>query len=424
MWIARPFRCTIRRRVAQALALPALLAVLGAPRVSGAQEPTADDERLAATWHRVAGRALDYARVAEQARTVRQATPFDRPEVQAAEVARLRALVDGAQPAHEFTLRVHDRISEYDHARGEFSIGLFTPGTYVPVRAFGQEYQVVFANAEGARPIAMARDAARPFDQRLNAMGRGVLNELRFRIVGTGDPAGGVTGDRVVRAELLGSRLLDQNGAVVHVPTVTPLAVAAGAGAGGGATDARTVPAFDAARTDVAGFRVGVRADDLAQALERLFGPVQRRAATGSLAPRLATVLAVNESGCRSSFDRRSRAAGAPGAVCVTAWADGDGVVRAIRVERVFPWLEAEAFRRTLVARYGPVDAAQGSGGLALGWGPDVDAALRYGGGPGNALTARYEQDQDFMRRGMNALPRIRVVLQLVDAAWASERAR
>ena len=51
-------------------------------------------------------------------------------------------------------------------------------------------------------------------------------------------------------------------------------------------------------------------------------------------------------------------------------------------------------------------------------------AALRYGSGPTNALTAHYEADDDYMRRGMNALPRIRVVLQLVDARWAAEHAR
>lgn len=413
------------RTIATTLALATALAtLLVAPGAARAQEE-GDDLRVAATYHKVTGQALDYARAAEQSAAVQGATPFDRPDVLKAEIARLQRLVAEAVPGREFTLRVNDQISQYDHARGEFSIGLFQPGYYVSVQAFGQEYRVVFANGEGARAIPMPKEAARAFDQQLTAIGRGVVNEVRYRIVGAGDPAGGVTGERVVRAELLSSRLLDRQGAVVFTPTVAPLAVAAAGGAAGGAAGANgkgAPAALDVATADVAGFRVGVKAKELETTLTRLFGPVERRAAGRDAFTGVTTLLTVNELGCTSLPGRSG--GGEPGAVCVTAFADDDDVVRAIRVERVFPWMEAEVFRRTMVGRYGPVAAAQEAGVFTLGWGPEVAAALRYGAGPTNALTAHYEQVSDFMRRSGNALPHIRVVLQLVDARWAAERAK
>jgi hypothetical protein len=191
--------------------------------------------------------------------------------------------------------------------------------------------------------------------------------------------------------------------------------------AAAGAPGARGAAApLDVATADVAGFRVGVKADDLAATLQRLFGPVERRATGRDAFPGIVGVLSVNEMGCMSTFGRRGPAV--PGAVCVTAHVDDDDVVRAIRVERVFPWMDAEVFRRTMVGRYGPVAAAQSAGGLSLGWGPEVAPALRRGGMP-SALSAHYEPDEDVIGRGGNALPRIRVVLQLVDARWAAGRA-
>src|SRR5690606_5433923 len=112
-----------------------------------------------------------------------------------------------------------------------------------------------------------------------------------------------------------------------------------------------------------------------------------------------------------------------PGDVCVTAHLDADDVVRAIRIERVFPPMQGELFRETLVRRYGPVAAAAQGSGYTLAWGPEVDAALAYDrSAPRHALTAHYLTNDDFMSRGLNRLSQIRVVLHLVDAAWAAER--
>lgn len=391
------------------------LVAAGGLATAAAQSDGLDPVQVALAYHKLSGEPLDLQRVAEASETVRRASGFDRPDAIKAEVARLQALLAGVAD-QEFLTRVNDGISQYDHERGEFSIMLFTPGYYLPVQAFGQEYQVVFANADGSRAIAMAKEEARDFDTRLGAIGRRVINEIRFRVTGKGDPAGAVTGQRVVRAEIVSVRLLDQSGNVVLTPRVVASAAAGGASAGAsGGGPAAAV--FDLATADVAGFRVGVKGKDLEATLSRLFGPVTR----GSPGPKAFAgfkgTLTVNEMGCFSVYGRQRPE---PGAVCVTAFLDGGDVVRSIRIERLFPWLQAEVFRAVLVGKYGPVAGAQSGRGYVLGWGPELDASL----GSSHALTASYETNDDYISRGGNALPQIRVVLQLVDAAWTTRQSR
>jgi hypothetical protein len=398
--------------------LPVLLvASLGLGPAARAQDGGLDPEQVALAYHRLANEALDLARVAQASDAVRRASNFDRPDVLKAEIARLQGVLAAVNPAQEFTTRVNDHISEYDHARAEFSITLFTPGYYLPVQAFGQEYQVVFANAGSLKAIPMAKEEARGFDERLNGMNRGVINEVRFRITGKGDPAGAVTGARVARAEILSARILDHSGNVLFTPSVAAGApVTAGAGS--------TAPGFDAGTADVSGFRVGVKGKDLEATLVRLFGPVSRRPAAAGVPAGVSTVLSVNEMGCMTIMGRRNNPE--PGAVCVLAMLDGDDMVRQIRVERLFRYMDAEVFRSALVRKYGEVaDAQGGAGGYALGWGPPVNLAAA--GSPPvmrPALTATYAADDDMMTRGGNALPRILITLQLVDAEWASRQSK
>lgn len=375
-----------------------------------------DEELVAFAYHRITGEPLDLRRVAERSEVVLRASNFDKPDLVRQEMARLEALLAAAGSEQEFTMRVNDAISEYDHTRNEFSINLFSPGFYIPVQALGQQYQLVFANAESARPIPMPKDEARTFDIALAQQGRWVMNELRFRVIGRGDPAGAVTGARVIRAEILSSRLLDRSDRIVWTPNVSPAAaVSSGAGTG----TAAGAPAFDVTSTDVAGFRVGVKGKDLEATLSRLFGPVTRAPARRDGHPGIAAQLLVNDMGCVHMPGRRSTVG--PGSVCVTALLDADDVVRSIRIERVFPWMDAETFRRTLVRRYGPVTDARGSDRLSLGWGPEVNDSLLYDrSGPRTALTAHYATNDDFMSRGLNRLPETRVVLQLVDAGWSA----
>lgn len=395
-------------------AVPRAVIVLLAFAPAGwAQSPDGFDANLVAlTYHKVTGEPLDLRAVAEASEAARRASNFDRADAVTAEAARLQTLLEAAVPAREFVISINDAVSEYDHDHGEFSIELFRPGYFVPIQALGQQYQIAFANAERARPIAMPRERARELDARLNAIGRRLTNEIRFRVVGKGDPAGAVTGARVIRAEIISARLLDRDGRVVFTPSVTPAPAAAGAAAS----------SFDAAAADVAGFHVGVKAKDLEATLERLFGPVTREPAGKNGYPGLVGSLNVNPMGCFTMPGRRQNPR--PGAVCVTALFDRDAIVRSIRVERLFPSFDAELFRKALVQKYGAVASAQNVANLSLGRGPEVDPALLYDrSGPRNALTAHYASDDDFMGRGLNSLPRIRVVLQLVDAPWASKHA-
>ncbi|MEK7380699.1 MAG: DUF4852 domain-containing protein, partial [Gemmatimonadota bacterium] len=237
-------------RVATVL-LGAVLLTAGAPAF---QDQGDQDEAIVLVWHKLAKVPLDTRGTAERSEAVRRASQFDRPEVIAAEEARLNSLLDAADPSREFTLQVNDNISQYDHQQGRFAITLYQAGYYVTVEAFGQQYSVVFANAESGRYIPMPKEEARVFDERLNRMGRRVTNDLRFRVIGAGDPAGAVSGDRVIRAELVSARLLDANDQVVWTPTLTAHSAVAATGA---------PPPFDPALADVAGLRVGGPGADL-----------------------------------------------------------------------------------------------------------------------------------------------------------------
>lgn len=386
---------------------PVLALTLLAAAVSHPQNEDSENQAIALVYHKLSGDPLDLQTIAQGSPAVRNASGFDRPDAMKTETARLQGQLDSANPGKEFVLRVGDSISEYDHDRAEFSVVLFRPGYFVPIQAFRQQYQLVFANVEGARAIPMPKDEARDFDLRLQRLGRHVTNEIHFRIVGKGDPAGGVTGERVIRAEILSSRLVDQNGNLIFQPKITPLA------------DSAPATPFDALHADIAGFHVGVKVDDLEATLTRTAGKTQRVIPKNGV-DRFAGTLEVNSMGCASYIGRRTPQ---PGPTCVTAYFDKDGIVRAIRVERLFPWFDSEIFRKSLTRKYGAVATARNSGSsLELGWGPEVNetnhAERNYFH---SALRASYSADEDFMSRGGNALPRIKIMLHLVDPQWASQ---
>lgn len=402
----------------------AVALVLAASAHAGlAQGGGLDGRAVALTWHKVSREPLDFRAAAERSDAVTHASNFDRPDATKAEAARLEHDLAAMDASREFVVRVSDNISEYDHDRGEFSVMLFKPGFFVDVPAFAQQYRLVFANAEQARAIKMAKDEARVFDAKLNATGRAVVDEIHFRVTGTGDPSGAVTGQQVIRAEITSAQMLDRAGAVVFAPKMLVSAASPTTQPNPSSTSGTSKspgPSASSAALDVAGLRVGMKAKDLERTLRRLFGPTTREASSKSWFPGFRSALVVNDMKC-VELPGRGRAP-APGTVCVTAFLDGDDIVRSIRVERVFPYVDAEVFRATLVRRYGPVTDAKESGTYALGWGPPIDKLLAYDqSGPHTAVAAYYEANDDFMTRGMNALPHIRVVLQLVDASWASQ---
>jgi hypothetical protein len=372
-----------------------------------AQEGQLDSSLVALTYHKLSGDAFDARTAASYSAVVRNATEFDREDALNHESAALQAQLADATASHDFFVRVDDNVSQYDHARGEFSIMLFKPGMFVPMRAFGQDYQLVFANEESVRAIAMPKDEARTFDAMLTGIGRRITDEIHFRVTGAGDPSGGVTGPRVIKAEITGLRILDPNGKVLFTPNPSAAAQAQPA-----------APAFDIARADIAGLRVGTSADDAVATIERIYGPVTHSPAPRSVNPGFTEALAYNDGGCFTMPGSSKNPK--PGAMCITAYTDKGGIVRAIRIERVFKYFDQEVFRSSLVRKYGAVAGATSGGAFSLGWGPQVDPTLLYDrSAPPYALTAEYITNDDFMSRGMNSLPQIRVVLSLVDANWA-----
>jgi len=145
-----------------------------------AQSDGFDPDVVAMTFHKVSGTPLDTQAMAAQSQAAMRASGFDRPDVIAAEQKRLDAQLASMNPGREFTITIDDSISQYDHNTGQFSIELFNPGTFIPVRAFNREYRLVFANAASARAIPMPKDQAREFDATLNSFGRQVNTEVRF----------------------------------------------------------------------------------------------------------------------------------------------------------------------------------------------------------------------------------------------------
>jgi len=368
-----------------------------------AQDDAADNETIALLYHKISGDPLDLANIAAMSPAVQRASNFDKPDVTKQEIARLQGRLDGASPGQVFTMKVNDTISEYDHPRSEFSINLFSPGHYLPIQAFRQQYQVVFANAESLRPIPMPKEEARAFDEQLRKTYRAVVDEIQFKIIGKGDPSGAVTGAKVVRAEITSTRLVDRAGHVVSLPKVTPVQAAAPG------------VAFDLKNADIAGFRVGVKGKDLEATLNRMFGLSTRRKVKRPEG--YSTTLVVNEMRCMNIPDGRHHPA--PGLVCITAMLDDDDIVRSITIDRIFPFLDGEIFRKALTQKYGPVASANGSGGgFSLGWGPEIKVGQS---GTYNALTATFAANDDFMSRSGNRIPDIRLALRLVDAQWVSQ---
>ena len=199
-------------RLALLCLIPAILTGFGGKSPLGTVISPFDADAVVLAYHKVSGDPLDLEDVARRSAVAARAGESGRPAAVHAEVARLQSALAATSAAREFSMRVNDSISEYDAGRGEFSIALLTPGHAVRLEAFGQCYRLVFANAAGAGRVAIPKAFMQELDARLNALGRVVVHEIRFRVVGSGDPSGVVSGPRVIRAKLVSSRLLDRTG--------------------------------------------------------------------------------------------------------------------------------------------------------------------------------------------------------------------
>jgi hypothetical protein len=364
-----------------------------------------DPEQLALTYHRLAGKAFDFDRHAAASRVVSQASGFDRPDVLKQEIARQRAVFDAASDQIVFETDIQNSISDYDHDRGEFSVAIFEPGTYMPIHFNRQEYRVVFANAEQARAIRMPKEEAREFDRRIMRDGsRAVLSPVRFRIVGDGDPAGAVSGQYVVRAELVSAQVLDNDGSVLATPDLA-------------AAPAAPPAAFDPLAVDAGGLRVGMSADQLEAAVTRLYRKPARtpRSPRSDSDPRLAGSIEIDLMECiyvPSSRDREP----VPGDVCLRAYYDKDGIVRQVRIQRVMSRFDYEQARSAAIARFGPATSVRGGSTPELSWGA-ADAAL------GAGLTLRIDPYGNSLSIGTGDIRAGSLDMTLTDTAWAATTA-
>lgn len=394
-----------------------LLWIAGIP-ASAARDAGFDEQRIAFTWHALTGEPLDLRELAERSEIVRGSTGFDRPEAIANELARLQELYEAADAGTEFTVTTSEQIQEYDHQRGEFPVQGLQPGRYLSFRypermSPAREYRIVFADAGPARAVAMPDTGqARTFDTLLRAQRRQVQNRLRFRVVGKGDPEGVVTGPRVIRAQLLRSTVTGPDGGVIH--DIDLAAVPAQAFTGPVAT-------FDPATADAAGLRVGVRADDLARTLARLYAEPVRSDFKARDANGLAGRLSAETGRCHAIAGSHDRRRYGPGVACVQAWYDGDGIVRHLRVQRIFPYHRSpDDFRQALLRKYGPASqgGAAGRGGASYAWGEPVEFRRGPGESPlqRHALTAHWSQ-QGGWTAGGGTVP-VLMSLELLDAAW------
>lgn len=364
-----------------------------------------DPEQLALTYHKLSGKPFDFERYAATREVVYRASGFDRPDVLKQEIARERAVFDAASSSTVFQTDINNSISDYDHDRGEFSIAIFEPGSYMPVQFNGQEYRVVFANAGEARAISMPKEEARQFDQRIMRDGnRGIVTQVTFHVVGDGDPAGAVDGQYVVRAELVSVKELDSDGSVLATPDLTAKAAAPAA-------------PFNPLAVDVGGLRVGVTADELEAAVTRLYRkPDRSLTGPGSSAdPRFVGSIEIDLMGCLYVPASRDREP-APGDVCLRAFYDKDGIVRQVRIERVLPRFDYDQARRAAIARFGPASAVRGGGTPVLTWGAS-DPKL----GPG--LLVRIDPYGNMLSLGSGMGNDIRagaLDMTLTDTAWAA----
>ena len=178
-------------------------------------------------------------------------------------------------------------------------------------------------------------------------------------------------------------------------------------------------PQFDITTLDVAGLRVGGKANDFEITAARLFGTVTRVSRQRGWFAGYASALAVNPAQCDTS-PRRVHS-GEVGRICLTAFLDARDVVRSVRIARVFSFITAAEFRAALVRRYGAISSESDGARMSLGWGPDVETGLAFDSfGARSALTAHYDEVPDANSDSFKPNPSIRVTLQLVDATWAA----
>ncbi len=302
-------------------------------------------EYAALYYYKASGEPFDFAAAANLAPSVAKANAFDKQQAAQAEIDRLHKASDQVTGDRTFLTSVNTPISDYDFGAGEFSIGMFGPGSFVPMAAFNKRYQLIFENADAIRAIKMPKEEARQFDAAIGP-GRAVVAQVYYRLTGAGDPTGVSASANTIRAQVSKVRLLKLSGAVlkdIEAPSEVSQAAAV-----------KPTPAVP----DVHGLRLGMTEAALTEAAKSGFAG--------------APLSIGNDEPC-GGITFLALKLPTPGAVCVK-YELGAGVVTHLVVRQVLadsPSI-ANDIRLALIDKYGPVAVADRSG---YGFGTPLSAS-------------------------------------------------
>ena len=348
-----------------------------APSQSAGNTIEFTDNYGALFYYKASKEPFDIAAAAAKSRSVQFASPIDRAKLQAAEEERIRKGLETVSTEQSLTVNVSVFISPYDPEKKEFSIDLFEQGHYIPVEAYGKDFQLIFENAESYRALKAQEADTRKINNTLYASSAKAV--VDFRLTGAGDPTGIAGSVNTIRGIVTRVRLF--NGGKQLVPDIVhdigiPTAVAA----------------QDKAPNEwmIQGLHLGMSEPEFEAAAKSAYGnstnyqfgredQFQREDQCGGPNP-LAVVAGI---------------AVTPGAVCITFTADKAGIIKQFSVRQVVGYSKDayDALRKLLIDKFGAVKYKDEAG---LGWGQLVgkQAAHNYTvwGGLYGART-RYEHD-------------------------------
>ncbi len=390
---------------------------IAAAEIPAAGETTnkIDDLTVFNLYHKLAGEPIDFEGIAGMLQNVARAGQFEKANVQAAEVAKMKARYEATDPEATYSVRVRSNL-KYELEQERFEIELFEPGRhllYRPLDTLGVDSRhatqaqlyhrkLVFANGASARYIPLPKAEAAKIGNVAQYGSTGAAAELEFRVVGAGDPTGAVDSGGVLRAEILALRF---DGLDLPV-TVTPY-------------DPKALREKPVSGFDIVGLKTGVPLTTLQRAIEKEFGPIGAIRPGNNEDPRLVSGIGHNPDGC---FTFGNRVA-AVGNVCIRAFADDRGTVRKIIVEQILEGADWEPIREALLQKYGAMsESVSKSNNRYYAWGPEVARSVTMDEqlAPQRALAASVSTIQSAMDR-MAASTRVSTNLRirLVDPDWA-----
>jgi hypothetical protein len=392
--------------------------------IAAAKTPAADeaaskinDVTVFYIYHKLTGEPIDFDGIGAMLDKVARAGQFDKANVLAAEITKMKSDYEASDPEATYSARVRTNL-KYDLDKERFAVELFEPGRHLLYRplvglgvhsrytaqANALHHKVIFANGESARFIAVPKEKAAKIGNVAQHGSTGTGVDLEVRFVGTGDPTGAVEGHNILRAEILSLRFDSLDLPVTLKPY-----------------DPKGLPVKSVDKFDIMGLKTGIPLTTLQRMIEKEFGPIGSIRPGNNEDPRLVSGIGQNPDGCYSFGNQVAEV----GNVCIRAYADDRGTVRKIIVEQILEGTDWEPLRTAMLEKYGAMSESIRRGNVQhYGWGPEVVQAVTmdYQGAPQRAVTASVSAIQSTMDRmaaSTRAATNLRI--RLIDAAWAGE---